>query len=327
MHSASIVALLSAGLALASPVNHQALHKKALVYQTETDIVTVYVTAGQEIPTAAAPSPSSTHVRTHTKHHTVIVAPSSEAAAPSVVPVTSSVAPVVAPVETPTSIEVPATTAPSVVVVTQAASSTSEAAVVVPSVSEAPVVSASASSVAAAAVSTPTDYASTAVYNHNQHRANHTAADVAWNQTLADWAAITASSCVFAHDMAEGTANYGQNIAAYGGSGGVPDTTAALANSITDMWYYGEVGIFPFGVASPQETGQDFMHFSQAVWKSTQTVGCATQECGPNTVLSGANYNSLYTVCNYFPAGNFLGEFATEVTKSTDSVGPLAAPI
>lgn len=104
----------------------------------------------------------------------------------------------------------------------------------------------------------------------------------------------------------EGTKNYGQNIAAYGVSSGVPDSTKAVANAITDMWYYGEVNEFPFNVASPSTSGFDFLHFSQAVWKGSQTVGCASQTCAPNTVLGGANYQSVYTVCNYFPAGKIF---------------------
>lgn len=105
---------------------------------------------------------------------------------------------------------------------------------------------------------------------------------------------------------AEGTKNYGQNIAAYGSSAGVPSAANALANAITEAWYYGEVNEFPFGEASPPTNGFDFMHFSQAVWKGSQTVGCATVQCPGNSVLGSADYDSMYTVCNYFPAGKIF---------------------
>jgi uncharacterized protein YkwD len=75
--------------------------------------------------------------------------------------------------------------------------STEAAPVVVPS--PAPVVV--AATTAAAAVASPTDYISTALYHHNVHRANHSAPDVTWDDTLAGYAAITAKTCVFAHDM------------------------------------------------------------------------------------------------------------------------------
>ena len=48
---------------------------------------------------------------------------------------------------------------------------------------------------------TPTDYASTAVYQHNLHRFNHSAPDVSYSDTYASYAQITAQKCVFAHDL------------------------------------------------------------------------------------------------------------------------------
>ena len=42
-------------------------------------------------------------------------------------------------------------------------------------------------------------------------------------------------------------------------------------------------------------------HFSQIVWKGTQQVGCATQNC-PGGVQNAQGTND-FTVCNYQPAG------------------------
>jgi len=188
----------------------------------------------------------------------------------------------------------------------------------------------------AAPAAAPSDLASTGVYYHNAHRANHSASALTWDQTLADYAAITAQKCVFAHDMSEGKGGYGQNIdsVGYGDSTNDPggvweakvkawDPSAVLANAITNDWYLAEYLIFDgenalnenlYGQANPPQTTPEWTHFSQLVWKSTTTVGCAVQYCGSGAMLSPSY--AWFTVCNYGPSGNFLGEFATEVTES-----------
>lgn len=46
-----------------------------------------------------------------------------------------------------------------------------------------------------------------------------------------------------------------------------------------------------------------FGHFTQIVWKGTQQVGCATQYCPQG--LTNAAYAQYFTVCNYYPPGEF----------------------
>ncbi|CAG8975314.1 hypothetical protein HYALB_00010557 [Hymenoscyphus albidus] len=162
------------------------------------------------------------------------------------------------------------------------------------------------------------DYATMAVNQHNIHRSNHSAPDVAWNQTLADWAMNTAKTCVFKHDMTQGTGNYGQNIQDFGRS---PwnnlDLTTAGANGITEYWYNGEINLFPENsydnTRSDPAMGADWLHFSAMVWKSTKTIGCATYRCAAGTL--NANVDTAYTVCNYFPAGNMGGSYGANIGK------------
>ena len=106
------------------------------------------------------------------------------------------------------------------------------------------------------------------------------------------------------------------------------DPKQVLANAITNNWYYAEEPAFPYGVPSPTEGATQIFHFSQIVWKTTTTVGCAVSYCDTR-ILSG-NYG-WFVVCNYGPAGtshspsskshantllgNYLGEFATDVTE------------
>jgi hypothetical protein len=94
----------------------------------------------------------------------------------------------------------------------------------------------------------------------------------------------------------EGGGGYGQNLAAYGSSDLSSVTTAeAVADAITNQWYYGEAANMPYGVASPPTTGvPEFLHFSAMLWKASTKVGCATVTCAAGTVFS--DVASLYTV-------------------------------
>jgi len=113
--------------------------------------------------------------------------------------------------------------------------------------------------------------------------------------------------------MTEGGGGYGQNLAAYGSSDlSTASSTGAVADAITNQWYYGEEANMPYGVDSPNISGPEFLHFSALLWKASTTVGCATVTCGAGTIFSMA---SLYTVCNYASEGNIIGEFASQVTK------------
>lgn len=87
------------------------------------------------------------------------------------------------------------------------------------------------------------------------------------------------------------------------------------------------------------ETG----HFTQLVWQATTSVGCARTKCGPpptkrhihhrtNRIV---DYNeprhsiserddvqkawNWFFVCEYFPAGNVLGQFEDNVKKQSNS--------
>jgi len=166
----------------------------------------------------------------------------------------------------------------------------------------------------------PTDYASTGVYYHNKHRQNHSAPLLTWNAAQAGTAAKIAASCVFAHNMNVDGGGYGQNLAAYGSSGNVAafDPKLMLAKSISTQWYYGEVNSFlPSYYGQPTPDMSNFAawgHFTQVIWKGSTSVGCASQYCPAGTIFSGLA--SWYTVCNYVPPGNYLGEFNTNVSPA-----------
>ena len=103
-----------------------------------------------------------------------------------------------------------------------------------------------------------------------------------------------------------GGGGYGQNIASVGSTDANTYTAMQmLADATTNMWYNGEVGEYLesfYGEANPDFSNFDaWGHFSQLVWKSSTTVGCATQKCAAGTMYS--DMESWFTVCNYGPEG------------------------
>ncbi|KAL1305242.1 hypothetical protein AAFC00_002157 [Neodothiora populina] len=164
----------------------------------------------------------------------------------------------------------------------------------------------------AAAVSHATTYQQRVLVHHNVHRANHSASALTWSSSLANTAAKIANSCVYAHDVNTDGGGYGQNIAA----GVTPDKISAV---ITDLFYNGEVNYYTqYGKSDTDMSNfEKWGHFSQVVWKSTTQVGCATVDCSAKGLQNvGSNVAPYFTVCNYGPPGNYLGQFGTQVGAS-----------
>lgn len=207
----------------------------------------------------------------------------------SVAPETSATPEYVAPVETSSEVIQPIETvvhnvevsSVQAVVSSEApAATTSEAVVVVSSV--APAQTSAASTPASGSLE------SVAVSYHNQVRAQHGAGAVTWSDTLASYAAnyLANSGCNFAHSGGD----YGENIA-WGYS------TYQLA---MQAWY-DEYKLYDYN--NPGYSSA-VGHFTQMVWKGTTQIGCAAIDC------SGATY----LACEYNPAGNYIGQFAENVS-------------
>ncbi|KAL6697497.1 PR-1-like protein [Trichoderma pleuroticola] len=341
----SSAVLLAAGALLVSAMP---LDKRALEVQWVTDIVTVTVTVDPSASAAAAATSTAGGVFVQNVSEQPAATPSPQPAAPAPKPVYAPpppppAAPSPKPAVTPQSVPqaapqpAPASSAPAaapkpvIVPVESPApapkpspSPTPEVVVAKPSPKPAPSPSPSpkpAPSPAPAPAPAPSpapasgnDYGSIVVNEHNVHRANHSAPDLAWDTTLAGYAQTIAEGCVFAHDMTQGGGGYGQNLASWGSTGDIDDLQIESARrGITDQWYNDEMENWTFFGQSNPPSGSDldkWGHFTQLVWKSSTKVGCYTAKCPAGTVLS---MPSWYTVCNYGPPGNFGGEYAENV--------------
>ncbi|KAI0536856.1 CAP domain-containing protein [Xylaria digitata] len=279
MKSSIFLAATGAILAFANPLEKR-------VWETETVVEYYTVTVTGDAPKATL---SHVKVRPHTK-------PTQEAPVEQPEPTTSSA---------------PTTTSQAVVIVT-----------VTPE-QEKPTTTAKPSTVvdtpAQASDSAGDSFQSAALYHHNIHRSNHSSPQVTWNDQIAGYAANTAATCKFAHDMTQGSGGYGQNIALWGVSSGAEElgATGAIKMATTNMWYDGEFNAFLpsyYGQATPDMSNfESWGHLSQVVWASTTSVGCHAQFCPKGTAYS--NLDSWFTVCNYSPPGNVGGAYAKNINS------------
>ncbi|KAG6873666.1 hypothetical protein C0995_012600 [Termitomyces sp. Mi166 len=131
--------------------------------------------------------------------------------------------------------------------------------------------------------------------SHNTVRAQHGAAPLAWNNTLASKAQTWANRCVFEHSGGS-LGPYGENLAA--GTGSAYDIQAAIKSWTDEVSQYDPSNPVP-------------SHFTQVVWKSTTQLGCAVQSC--DGIFDPSFGKAKFFVCEYYPAGNVIGEFADNV--------------
>lgn len=121
----------------------------------------------------------------------------------------------------------------------------------------------------------------------NFFRWQHNASYIPWNISLAKYALNYAEECDWAHSHSK--EGYGENLAR-----GYVDVTSAV-----DAWGY-ERDLYKF-TPTDKVTGFDEKtgHFSQLVWKGTQSVGCGVFACNGKNGIGG-----FMLVCEYYPAGN-----------------------
>lgn len=85
-------------------------------------------------------------------------------------------------------------------------------------------------------------------------------------------------------------------------------SSSSVGNDAVDLWY-SESKNYDFNNPG---FGMNTGHFTQVVWKSSLKLGCGV---GCN------NQSYCFVTCNYYPAGNYYGEFPKNVfPKSGDAV-------
>ncbi|KAI4171202.1 MAG: hypothetical protein LQ343_004408 [Gyalolechia ehrenbergii] len=315
MRSATIISVLLATGALATPVAKW-LEERALVVEKLTTTTVVWVTAGQPMPTSPVTAPKQAAVVAgHKPHHR----PHAHAAAAQPAPA--------APALPPSS---PAAVAPVPEKAAEPVVEQPQSPPAAPPSSKPESDSGSNSGSSSAPTSyvdnldtTSDTYKALVLQHHNIHRANHSADDLTWDDTLAKYAEQTAKTCVWAHDLSPGGGGYGQNIAA-----GTPANN--ISAILTNSFYNDEMELFP-GYGSDSVDMSNFEkwgHFSQMLWQITQKVGCYTYTCSPagappldcnpstgqsyleNTGCGNGGMNAIFTVCNYSPPGNYGGQYS-----------------
>lgn len=116
--------------------------------------------------------------------------------------------------------------------------------------------------------------------------------DVTWSTDIAATAQAWANRCRFEHSSNA----YGENIYATAGA-------AAFPSDVVGSWA-SEASAYDY----TSDTCSDVCeHYTQIVWRDTQRIGCAKATCTRNSPFVGFPTWEFW-VCNYDPAGNFVGQ-------------------
>jgi hypothetical protein len=126
----------------------------------------------------------------------------------------------------------------------------------------------------------------------NYARYLHSAPFLSWNSTIASFAQSYASECIWAHNPARTTYNYGENLAR-----GYANASASVLAWYDEVFNPG----YDFSQSDPTGFTEGTGHFSQLVWRGSVDVGCGWRDCNGENGVQG-----VIVVCDYYPAGNVL---------------------
>jgi len=128
-----------------------------------------------------------------------------------------------------------------------------------------------------------------AAHNHWRTRVNVPA--LTWSPMLANvaqqWAnQLQSRGCPMQHSHNN---NYGENLAAFSNMNASPQMVAGMwADERVDYNHNN----------NSCRAGKQCGHYTQMVWRETKELGCGVAACG----------NQQVWVCNYAPAGNYIGQ-------------------
>jgi pathogenesis-related protein 1 len=141
------------------------------------------------------------------------------------------------------------------------------------------------------------------VAQHNEYRAEVGTPPLAWDDTIAasaqayaDQLLPTVQSQGLVHDP---STPYGENLYyawSFGGGATAPDPLGAMA------YWYAEKALYDANPEPVTNPVQKWGHYSQMVWRDTQSIGC-----GAASGFQNGQWDTV-VVCRYDPAGNIVGE-------------------
>eukprot|EP00903_Cladosiphon_okamuranus_P010585 g10009.t1 len=157
---------------------------------------------------------------------------------------------------------------------------------------------------------------------HNGFRELHDADPLVYDATLEAnaqvYADVLANSCgSLVHDPALN--GEGENLYSCTFIGTPVDDSCLAGTGATQAWY-DEVQFYVPGETGTSNTpGEAIGHFTQVVWKSSTTLGCAATACefpytGDVTFFQGQNWQRNFVVCRYAPPGNYLTQYYDNVS-------------
>ena len=180
--------------AFASPINKRDVITDVVVDDVVvTDVVMTTVTAGEAAPSPVANSPV-VNVVTTTAAPVVVQQPPPPPPSPQPSPAVAENKKVE---PSPVNSVVPASSAAPSSTAAPAPSSTSAS----PKPSSGPSSGGASTTFVDNLDPASSTYQAIALQHHNIHRSNHSASDLVWNTTLADYAKTTAETCVWGHSL------------------------------------------------------------------------------------------------------------------------------
>lgn len=132
--------------------------------------------------------------------------------------------------------------------------------------------------------------------NHNYHRKRHQVNELVRDLEIEKVAQTYSEYLASINQMKHSGGKYGENLYYCWSTSGM-----CLDGKEASQRWYDEVSQYDFnnpGFSS--KTG----HFTQLVWKGSKRIGCGAN-CN--------NKNACYVTCNYYPPGNYLGQFSVNV--------------
>jgi hypothetical protein len=118
-------------------------------------------------------------------------------------------------------------------------------------------------------------------------------APVEWSASAAAQAADWAARCTFMHRNPN---SLGENIFA--------SSASRTPTQVVNSWG-SEKSNYTLAT-NTCAVGRECGHYTQIVWRSSVGIGCATQACTTGSPFGSGTW--FFSVCNYAPAGNVVGQ-------------------